>query len=466
MYGGYVGKLWNVLEQKLGFRTEYRVVAPDVGTGTENNGSWNGVVGMVVRGEVDVALELYSMTSKRLAVVDFSSAVYYDRFYMFVRRLDGREVGWKGLVAPFDWRMWMLLVFLAVVTFTYLCFARLVGRSFDVITPSEALLHSPVYIACCIFGILFCSQGHATAPRCVSWRAVLIGAHVAGVVLAAAYSGRLVASITVRYHRLPFASLEGLLATDYRLGVKKDSAEYNVLQHADGGPMRQAFATRVSHDARSHPVTDLEGLRRLCSDARYAFVTAAKLARHAATRLNCSVAQVPEPFMQGDGHLALAPGRPYARVLDHYLRRLRGSGVMQKLFADAFRSPASHTEPTPSPVDLPSAAAAFQCLAAGAAAAAALLGLELALALRRPRGRAAPRRPRRHVVDLTPFHTSRDFLPRRSKRSPASSPGPRTSRVLPFLPGGYAVQRSGGGSGNTALPHVGLEDVPSKEEYL
>nr|CAD7448994.1 unnamed protein product [Timema bartmani] len=77
-YGGYVGLVWNVIEEQMKFRTEY-VLAHNMGTGSEVNGTWTGLVGMVVNNKVDVALELFSRSTERVNAIDFSSAVYYDR---------------------------------------------------------------------------------------------------------------------------------------------------------------------------------------------------------------------------------------------------------------------------------------------------------------------------------------------------------------------------------------------------
>ena len=42
------------------------------------NNSWSGMMGMVVRGEADVAISAFTMTKGRLAAIDFMSPYWND----------------------------------------------------------------------------------------------------------------------------------------------------------------------------------------------------------------------------------------------------------------------------------------------------------------------------------------------------------------------------------------------------
>lgn len=47
----------------------------DGGTGSEKNGTWDGMVGMLVRGEAEVGASSFLMTVKRLDVVDYTYSI-------------------------------------------------------------------------------------------------------------------------------------------------------------------------------------------------------------------------------------------------------------------------------------------------------------------------------------------------------------------------------------------------------
>lgn len=52
------------------------------------NGSWNGVVGAVSRGEVDMCINDVSITDRRATVVDFGLGVYQQSGGLFLRKPD------------------------------------------------------------------------------------------------------------------------------------------------------------------------------------------------------------------------------------------------------------------------------------------------------------------------------------------------------------------------------------------
>ena len=58
----------------VSYRSEF-YESVDGGTGSEVNGSWDGMVGMIMRGEVMVGASSFLLTSKRLGVVDYTLTV-------------------------------------------------------------------------------------------------------------------------------------------------------------------------------------------------------------------------------------------------------------------------------------------------------------------------------------------------------------------------------------------------------
>nr|CAD7448995.1 unnamed protein product [Timema bartmani] len=218
------------------------------------------------------------------------------------------------------------------------------------------------------------------SPRTWSVRVGFLMTFGVGMVLLAAYSARLIASITVKQHSLPFTSLEGLLKKDtHRLGVHKDSAEYNVLKSAKNGTLQSIFTTRMTREPQDYPIAVLSGLERICADRKYAFVTAAKLAKYYFIRVNCTIDQVPDPFMTGDGFLIFSKQNPYVRIINHYLRMMQNSGLMSKLYAKSFYALTREDSLSNTSVDVESAAPIFTLLSIGIITGVIVLGIELGM---------------------------------------------------------------------------------------
>ena len=72
---GYVADIWHGLQNITGFKYSL-IPCIDGPWGTKlKNGSWNGMIGMITRGEVQVAVASFLQTVLRSQVVDYSRTI-------------------------------------------------------------------------------------------------------------------------------------------------------------------------------------------------------------------------------------------------------------------------------------------------------------------------------------------------------------------------------------------------------
>ena len=67
-----MGDIWTEIERKLGIESRMHL-ATEYGGAPDPNGNWKGMVGMVHRNEVDVAVADFFPTPVRYSAVDFTS---------------------------------------------------------------------------------------------------------------------------------------------------------------------------------------------------------------------------------------------------------------------------------------------------------------------------------------------------------------------------------------------------------
>ncbi|XP_070001080.1 glutamate receptor-like [Penaeus vannamei] len=77
------------------------------------NGSWEGVIGLVARGEADLSVPL-SITTERLAAVDFTEPVFIDEFAI-AYKLPSLKSDIRGFIKPFSPVLWLLMLFAAII---------------------------------------------------------------------------------------------------------------------------------------------------------------------------------------------------------------------------------------------------------------------------------------------------------------------------------------------------------------
>ena len=79
-FGGIIGELWKELGNSLGF--SYSIKPASKYGSKLDNGSWNGMVGMVQMKEVDMAICDCTVTLERSKVVSFTSPIQTSRYLL------------------------------------------------------------------------------------------------------------------------------------------------------------------------------------------------------------------------------------------------------------------------------------------------------------------------------------------------------------------------------------------------
>ncbi|XP_046651122.1 glutamate receptor 1-like [Daphnia pulicaria] len=105
---GFVHQIVSWLAEKHQFTFEY-VGPPDGAYGAFVNGSWNGMVGMVIAGEIDIIAASLSVTYPRSQVVDFTFAFSEDPTSILIPypQLDSTI---SGIVKPFQYEVWIGII--------------------------------------------------------------------------------------------------------------------------------------------------------------------------------------------------------------------------------------------------------------------------------------------------------------------------------------------------------------------
>ncbi|GFR27786.1 uncharacterized protein TNCT_218731 [Trichonephila clavata] len=134
---GLEGKLLNCLAEKLNF--EYEVIlSPDNQWGSRSeNGTWNGIVGLVQSGKADFAMPAVGITEERMEDIDFTLP-YELLEKLFATKEPGEMPKITAFTYPFTRNVWILYVLMtlaAAVLFQRMVFknATLLGSFLSVL---------------------------------------------------------------------------------------------------------------------------------------------------------------------------------------------------------------------------------------------------------------------------------------------------------------------------------------------
>ena len=190
----YSGVMWFVLQHLSSVMNfTYDMVRPPDGKwGVKSEtGNWNGMIGMLDRGEVDIALGPFSVTETREEVCDFTQPVLIDYWTILMPVIKKKNL-W-AILAPFEASTWFALLF-TISSFVM------------VLTLSLKIYHGKMYLEK-VVKFVICSitaESSFWIPRQANFEMVMSSIwSVMVLVLVCAYSGNLVAMLAAPSFPIP-----------------------------------------------------------------------------------------------------------------------------------------------------------------------------------------------------------------------------------------------------------------------
>ncbi|XP_047118586.1 probable glutamate receptor [Schistocerca piceifrons] len=192
------------------------------------DGTWNGLVGRLLSGHVEVAAALVMMTPERHRVVDFSLPLIFSGLNVYIQEPREQEFRWVHFLLPFDNCLWLCTVTLVVTTWVVLRIQRRCRKAAEN-EGGDKGTYSDFLQVVGIFLMQGVGTGEDTTSRdCV--RASLAVASLSALLLYTAYCGALTAALASGQPRLPFHDMSGLLRDgSYTLVTQAGAAAMNTL---------------------------------------------------------------------------------------------------------------------------------------------------------------------------------------------------------------------------------------------
>ncbi|XP_071533860.1 LOW QUALITY PROTEIN: glutamate receptor ionotropic, kainate 2-like [Panulirus ornatus] len=204
LFTGPLINLLNILAKAMNFTYSY-VRPPDGAWGIKmDNGSWNGMVGLVGRKEAEFGLGPFDITAPRTEVVDFTRTMITQSVRILGARGRPEVDPWSFLLplAPLVWAAILVMV-LMLPAIVFLLSAWSGQRTTGSTSSSPNILFSYLRIAL--------QQDVPSSPD-LWWERLVLGVWtVMTLVLTRSYAGNLMALLAVRHIPQPYQSLNDVL---------------------------------------------------------------------------------------------------------------------------------------------------------------------------------------------------------------------------------------------------------------
>ena len=204
---GFFADIWKSFEAHFNFTTKFWNSEDGRWGSKAPNGSWDGMLGMIERNIVDIAVADMSMKISRMEDFDYTDVVHTtpDRMYI---PTPGLEHDWTTFLQPFSTDMWVaILITILLVSFLW----KLMHMNLGNLVPFSDLVFS---VLCLLF-----QQGSTYEPQRVPHRIVLFVFALFGLIIYTAFAAELTSLFSVTKYDLPFENLDELLhKSDYKIG--------------------------------------------------------------------------------------------------------------------------------------------------------------------------------------------------------------------------------------------------------
>ncbi|XP_069696242.1 glutamate receptor 3-like [Periplaneta americana] len=151
-----------------------------------------------------------------------------------------------------------------------------------------------------------------------------------------AYTATFISFLTVTHYHMPFKDFQGILDDGtYRLGILASAASINYFKFSPDAVLRQIYQKLLRPYVKEHPLTDFDGLKKLCTEKKYAYITMDVAYRHIVTKLPCETVHVPNAYFGMLIATTLRKNHPFRRVFDLRVCELLAAGIVQRIEENA-----------------------------------------------------------------------------------------------------------------------------------
>lgn len=340
-YEGYCKDLLDAIAKELEIKYELKAAEETLYGRRDHKvqGGWTGLIGTVVRKEVDMGVAATLVTAERREAVDFSLPFLETGTAALVLRRD--PVPGQGMLtflAPFSFELWIFFVSgLALVLLVMFLVSFFTARASAAAEKPGVERHTS--------GTLFkslCYSLEAFTPHYIdSYYARSIAGRVIGnvwwlfvVFVFSAYTASLVPFLSTETRPGLIASVEGL--ADQELIEYGFTRQSSARKYFENPNLNSSVHKRMWEVMNSKPnvftASDGDGIERVrSSKGFYAFFMDANKADYVSSQRPCDTARLGEPFGRRRFAIALPKDSILRKPLDQAIARLTETGELDKL---------------------------------------------------------------------------------------------------------------------------------------
>ncbi|KAK2192982.1 hypothetical protein NP493_19g11001 [Ridgeia piscesae] len=278
-YEGYCADLARKIADRIGIDYLIQPVADSKYGSRDDNGTWNGMVGELVRNEADLAIAPLTITSVRERVIDFSKPFMSLGISIMISKPTKETPGVFSFLFPLSYEIWMCVIFayigVSVVLFLVSRFSPFEWHIEDNTDGPTVTNNFTIFNSLWFSLGAFMQQGCDIEPRSMSGRIVGSVWWFFTLIIMSSYTANLAAFLTVERMNSPIESAEDLAKqTEIKYGTIDSGSTKEFFRSSTIAVFERMWAFMDTAEPSVFVGSNEAGVSRVRSErGRYAFLT-------------------------------------------------------------------------------------------------------------------------------------------------------------------------------------------------
>uniref|UniRef100_A0A2C9KDL9 Glutamate receptor n=2 Tax=Biomphalaria TaxID=6525 RepID=A0A2C9KDL9_BIOGL len=331
---GFCIDLTKAVAQKVGFDYIIQFVKDGSYGASFPNGTWDGIVGELVRHEADMAIAPFTITADRSRVIDFTKPFMSLGISIMIKRPQPAGKHFFSFMEPLSSEIWMCIIF-AYIGVSVVLF--LVSR----FSPNEWHLSGYQHSVANDFSIsnslwfslgAFMQQGCDISPRSLSGRIVGSVWWFFTLIIISSYTANLAAFLTVERMLTPIESAEDLARqTEIQYGTIMSGSTKAFFKNSQFQTYQRMWAYMTSAQPSVFVRTHEEGIQRVRqSNGKYAYLTESLTIDYVSNRKPCDTLKVGNNLNSDGFGIGTPLGSDLRDKLNFAVLELRENGYLSQ----------------------------------------------------------------------------------------------------------------------------------------
>ena len=264
---GFLIDMLNMLKRSCNFTSTILYSTDDKFGGENDDGSWNGMVGMVARDEADVILSTLTISRSRKTVIDYTMPLFWEYLTLIAPRGQKLQVNYLVYLEIFPMHVYGLIL-TGVISFSCMFFF-ITQSGIDNPHREPDSEHFGFTNSIGLAMMLLMQLSYQISTKAMSTRVIFYTASISLFVIYSYFACDLTARMTAGPAAVPIQSFQDVLEEGYEVVVNPGSSQHRALKDSEPGtPMHKVYYDTMHDDPNKFVKNTEDALDRISNSPK------------------------------------------------------------------------------------------------------------------------------------------------------------------------------------------------------